>query len=435
MNNSKIGVRKWLSFIVAGLVGQIAWAMENMYLNAYAYYVSEQYVFIPLMTALSAAVATITTLLIGALSDRLGKRKPFIAIGYILWGISIFVFALFDYKSPLSVVGASACALAGAMVVIFDCVMTFFGSTANDACFNAFVTETTEESYRGKVESVLSVLPMIAMIIISVLSGFFTNKGEEKWDIYFIILGTICLICGVACLFLLPKDTREPNKEEPYFKNIFYGFRPSVIKANPLLYLVLISFCVFSIAIQIFFPYLVVYIQNVLGLTDMNFLIAIGSCLVISSIITVVFGIFMDRIGKNKLIIPSIGVAIVGAILFFFAKNLAFVIIAGTILMSGYLVSTAILGAKIRDYTPKGEEGLFQGIRMIFAVLIPMVTGPYIGLALSNINKVEYTNSYGITEVEPNEFIFLGVAFVLILTIIPIVIYLKKERKMQEIHD
>jgi uncharacterized membrane protein YphA (DoxX/SURF4 family) len=66
---------------------------------------------------------------------------------------------------------------------------------------------------------------------------------------------------------------------------------------------------------------------------------------------------------------------------------MVFVIIAATILMSGYMVSVAVFGAKIRDYTPAGKAGLFQGIRMIGMVLIPMVTGPYIGRGLSEINK------------------------------------------------
>ena len=78
MKPNKLGVKKWLSFIIAGLVGQLAWAIENNYLNLYVFDCSKDYGFIPLMTALSAIAATLTTLFIGALSDRVGKRKLFI---------------------------------------------------------------------------------------------------------------------------------------------------------------------------------------------------------------------------------------------------------------------------------------------------------------------------------------------------------------------
>ena len=113
----------------------------------------------------------------------------------------------------------------------------------------------------------------------------------------------------------------------------------------------------------------------------------------------------------------------------FFAKNQVGVMIAGTILMSGYMVGTAVLGAKVRDNTPPKEVGLFQGIRMIFLVMIPMVTGPYIGLGVSYINKVEYVNDYNRLVVRPNAFIFLFAAIVLALAIIPTIIVIRKEKQ------
>ncbi|MBR0295410.1 MAG: MFS transporter [Bacilli bacterium] len=430
---NKIGIRRWLSFIIAGIVGQIAWAIENMYLNVYVFHCTQDYIFIPIMTAASAAVATITTLFMGALSDKLKRRKAFIAFGYILWGISIIAFAFLEPGSSASIVGvgANAAFVSGTLIVVMDCVMTFFGSTANDAAFNAFVTDNTVDENRGKVESVLSVLPMVSMIIIVVLQGMLVveNKG---WNIFFYVFGGLVLVVGIVCIFLLPKDHVISNENRTYFGNIFYGFRPSVIKNNKLLYITFLGFLSFNIAIQIFFPYFMVYIQNVLGIVEGNFTITLGVVLVIACIITVVFGLFMDRIGKNKIIIPSLLVTAIGAFLFFIAKDMIFTIISGIVLMSGYMVTTAVIGAKIRDYTPKDETGSLQGIRMIFAVLLPMVTGPYIGEALFNINAQTYENEYGKIVLQPNNFMFLGVIFFLLLAIVPITILIIKEREARE---
>lgn len=430
---NKIGIRKWFSFIIAGLIGQIAWAIENMYLNVYAFHCTDDYIFIPIMTAASAAVATITTLFIGALSDRIAKRKAFIAFGYILWGISIVAFAFLDPKGNLSMVGNSAF-MAGTMIVIMDCVMTFFGSSANDASFNAYVTDNTSTDNRGKVESVLSILPMVSMIIIVVLQGMFVKEGKG-WDIFFYVFGGLVLLIGVVCLFLIPKDNIQRDESKGYFHNLTYGFRPSVIKNNPLLYITLLAFLSFNIAIQVFFPYFMVYIQNVLHIVEGNFTITLGVVLVIACIITVVFGLFMDKIGKNKIIIPALLVTSIGSLLFFFAKDMAFVIVSGIVLMSGYMVTTAVMGAKIRDYTPINEAGSLQGVRMIFAVLLPMVSGPYIGEALFNINKSTYVNEYGKTVLEPNNFMFLGVIFFLLIAIIPTIILIRKEKMNNEARE
>lgn len=123
--DKKIGIKQWLSFILAGFVGQLAWAIENNYFNVYVYDCTSNYSFIPVMTIASAAAATLTTLLIGAVSDRLGKRKILISVGYILWGVSILLFAFLDPSSSLNIV-ANNVFVAGTLIVIMDCIMTFF---------------------------------------------------------------------------------------------------------------------------------------------------------------------------------------------------------------------------------------------------------------------------------------------------------------------
>jgi MFS family permease len=228
----------------------------------------------------------------------------------------------------------------------------------------------------------------------------------------------------------MPKDTLKPNKEEPYIKNIFYGFRPKVIKRNVMLYICLIAFMLFSIAIQVFFPYFMIYIEHGLKITGFDFILTLGIVLVLACIITVVFGLFMDKIGTNKVLIPSIVVTGVGALLMFFAKHVAFMVPAGILMMSGLMISQAAFGAKIRQYTPEEETGLFQGIRMMFSVLLPMVTGPFIGEWLYELTSDgTYTNEFNQVVTIPNEYIFLGAAIIIIISIIPVILIVRKELK------
>ena len=434
MKVTKLGIRKWLSFIIAGFIGQLAWAIENNYLNVYVFDCTKNYSFIPIMVALSAAAATITTLFMGALSDRLGKRKLFISAGYIIWGVSIIAFAFLDPNSKVTFV-ANAAMLSGALIVVMDCVMTFFGSTANDAAFNAFVTDNTDESNRGKVESVLSILPLIAMIAVVLLQGMLVKKvtdTQNDWSLFFYVFGGLTSVVGIACLFLLPKDVKGPNKDEPYMKNLIYGFRPSVVKKNPNLYLVLLSFMIFSIGIQVYMPYFMVYIQKVLGF---DLVASAGPILGSACVITVVIGVFMDRIGKHKVIFGALGATMLGAMLLFFFQDYVGVVIGGIILMSGFLLATAVFGAKIRDYTPENEVGLFQGVRMIFAVLIPMVTGPYIGQGASYINGTIYVDDFGQQSIQPNQYIFLFTTIVMVLVFIPLLILIKREKNQEPVQE
>ncbi len=427
MKITKLGIRKWLSFIVAGLIGQLAWAIENNYLNVYVFDCTHDASFITYMTVFSAIAATVTTLFIGALSDRIGKRKVFVSCGYIIWGISIVLFAFFDPSKPYSFVANSAL-LAGTFIVILDCVMTFFGSTANDAAFNAFVTDNTDTSNRGKVESVLSILPLVAMIAVVLLQGMLVGDTKD-WLWFFVAFGGITTVSGIALIFILPKDVKGPNKEEPYLKNIIHGFRPSVIKSRPELYLTLLTFMIFSIGIQVFMPYFMVYVQSIRGFELVS---TAGPILGVACVLTVLFGFFMEKIGKYKLVFGSLAASVVGGLLLFFLIDQIGVIIGGIILMTGYLVSTAVLGAKIRDYTPEKETGLFQGVRMVFIVMVPMVTGPFIGQGVSNINGTYAPNEFGEISVLPNQYIFLFAIIIIALAVIPLIFLIKKERSNEQ---
>ena len=79
----KLSGRFWAVMVIFSLTGQIAWVVENMYFNVFIYKMFRAEAGeISLMVALSAVTATLTTLFVGAFSDKAGKRKIFICMGY-----------------------------------------------------------------------------------------------------------------------------------------------------------------------------------------------------------------------------------------------------------------------------------------------------------------------------------------------------------------
>jgi hypothetical protein len=106
--------RFWLALVIFGLTGQVAWVVENMYFNVFIYKMfNASAEAISAMVAASAVAATVTTLFIGALSDKIGKRKIFICGGYLVWGITIWSFSLIrlDVINALFPTVASAAAM------------------------------------------------------------------------------------------------------------------------------------------------------------------------------------------------------------------------------------------------------------------------------------------------------------------------------------
>ena len=221
MKKEKIGGRMWTILILFGLIGQFAWTLENMYFNVFIYHVfGATSDLIATMVAASAATATVTTLVMGALSDRVGRRKTFICLGYILWGLTVCAFAFLSVENLQSVMPQASVMLVGSiLVIILDCVMTFFGSTANDAALNAYITDRITPAQRGRTEGVLSILPLLSMLI--VFGGFDGLTQQGRWKEFFLIFGVLTVLAGIIGFFLIREPDRKPNKNNSYFSDLF----------------------------------------------------------------------------------------------------------------------------------------------------------------------------------------------------------------------
>ena len=432
MNKPKKNGRFWLALVIFCLTGQVAWTVENMYFNVFIYkmfHASAEA--ISAMVAASAIAATVTTLLIGALSDKLGKRKIFICGGYILWGISIWSFTLIrmDVINALFPAAASAAAVGVSLVIIMDCVMTFFGSTANDACFNAWLTDVTDEGSRGKVEGINAMMPLVSILV--VFGGFmsFDLNLAESWVTIFNIIGIAVIAIGVSVFFLIDEVAVKTEGNQSYFGNIFYGFRPSVVKSNKMLYFTLAALAVFNISIQVFMPYLILYYTVALGMD--NYVLIFAPAIVVAAIFTALYGKVYDQKGFGFAIVPTLLLLMAGYIGLYFFRSTAPVFIFSLLMMCGFLGTGAMLGAKVRTHTPENKSGMFQGLRIVAQVLIPGVIGPAIGArVLANADTI--INDDGTTSFIPNANIFLVALIVALFVWIVLIPLYKKEKSHAE---
>ena len=404
---TKLSPKFRLALILFSLIGQIAWVVENMYLNVFIYKMfNASAADISAMVAASAVAATLTTVFIGALSDKIGKRKIFMCGGYILWGVSILSFILLkeDIIASVFPMAASAAALGVSLVIVLDCLMTFFGSSANDAAFNAWLTDSTDDTNRGAAEGINAMMPLVA--ILAVFGGFmaFDLNAPESWTYIFAIIGGVVLLVGILGFFIIKEPDITPAKEG-YLKTVIHGFLPSTVKHNTSLYIYLIAFIVFNISIQIFMPYLILYYEVSLKMTNYVFIMA--PAIILASAVTALWGKVYDKKGFTLSSLCSLVWLSAGYVFLYFFKDTAFVFIGSLLMMCGYLSGMAVFGAKIRELTPAGRSGMFQGVRIFSQVLVPGVVGPFIGkTVLANAEKI--VNSDGTESFVPNENIFLA---------------------------
>lgn len=430
-----LGFRIWISAIVFGLVGQIAWVVENMYFSTFAQDIfansgraDMSYVVTTLMVWLSAVTATITTIFAGGWCDKTGKRKPFVAYGYIGWGATIMLFAAIPMQA-----GASKIAGVAAMLIIFDCVMTFAGSVANDAAFNTWVTDVTDTTNRGRINTILALMPVFATIIVFIGLGNLYNPSSTSNWLFFVVLGAIPMLAGVIAIFLMKDSPSIVKNTNPNFlKETFYGFRPSVAKENKMLYVCLTTFAILGISQQTFFSYIINFVQNTLELGD-SYVIPLAVIILGAAALTGLTGFLSDKFGKKHLIYPLLIVAIAGTLLMYLLKFmdkavwLSLCYIIGIFMLGSLLGLSGILMSSFQDYIPKGYEGRFQGVRMCFSVLIPMIIGPLVTLILG-LNNTD-TGAAGFT---PPFSMFLAASIIAVLAIVPAFFVRKDSDRLRE---
>ena len=431
----------WATLLIFSLTGQIAWVVENMYFNVFIYKMfhasaSE----IALMVTASAIAATVTTILMGALSDRIGKRKLLMCFGYIAWGISILSFALIraDYISAVFGSAVSAASVGITLVIIMDCVMTFFGSTANDAAFNAWLTDSTDEHNRGAAEGLNSMMPLISVLV--VFGGFmgFDLDRAESWTVIYLIIGGVVLLIGLLGFIIVEEPPVKTPDQLGYFATILYGLRPDVVRSNGKLYLSMLAYLVFNTSIQVYMPYLIIYYEQTLGMAD--YVLIMAPAIILAAVVTAFFGRLTDKHGFRKMVLIALGLLAGGYIILYLVPAVIYaegilmkipVFIGSLLMMSGYLSGMAVFGTQLRNYTPEHMAGRFQGLRIISQVLIPGIIGPQIGAWVLR-DAATIVNSDGTTSFLPSADIFLTALIVLLVVMTALVIYLAATRSSRK---
>ncbi len=243
-------------------------------------------------------------------------------------------------------------------------------------------------------------MPLVAILV--VFGGFmsFNLNDASSWKAIYSIIGILTTAIGILGLFLI-EDKEDPKKEEiSLLETILYSFKKKTASDNKELYLILLGFAIFGVSIQIFMPYLIIYYEQSLQLS--NYVLIMAPAIVIAAVVTALYGKVYDEKGFMESIKLPLALLIVGYSILYLSKNTILVFIGSLAMMSGYLCGMSVFGAKIRDLIPENRGGQFQGVRIIGQVFLPGVIGPKIGeMVLANADRI--INSDGTTSFLPNE--------------------------------
>ena len=319
------------------------------------------------------------------------------------------------------------------MVVITDAIMTFFGSTANDAAFNAWITEISDPTNRSRVQGILSVGTLLANLIAIGTAGIIIEV--YGYFTFFYILGGFVTFVGIVFGSLITEPTVEiSRKTVPTYKEVaqdmFDSFRPKNLRANRTLYLLFSCMTLIGIGDQVSLRTLFVYIENYLGINK-SMISLIGAIVIFTAAILVIFiSLIAHRINRHTAMLILLICSGISLVFFALVKSIVWVTIAYTARISFIMIFSVFEGAWMQDLYPEENRGKFQGIRMIFFVALPMIIGPPIGAVIIRAFGIP-TLLNGVEGFIPTPEIFVFSGLIGMLALIPLLFIKNQEGKLK----
>ena len=409
------------SLYLIALAGTIAFGVENQYYNVFLYnIIAPSPFYVSLMVAITAAVSTFTAMFMGALSDIKGTRRKFMLYSFIFWAITtaIFPFAAFITTVMIAVTTA----------ILFDSVMSFFGATAYDAAYRAYIIDISTLENRGKAIAINEIMTLVATLITYGLSGYIIEAFG--YYIFFIIIGIVTGILGITGS-LLAKDSPDLKPLDiRYWEHIKSTFSVENIRENKNMFLVLGAIGIWAIGFNVFFPFIIIYLQHYIGLDLLASSLVIFLGLLISIILGIPIGKLVDRAGRKKFAIYSVFFLSVSLILFSLTTDFIMLTIFAILWVLGMTTWHIATQTWINDLFPKDKAGHFQGYYLVFNVLIGMSIGPFIGNLIAELWGAPIIID-GIPGLVPPPQIYFVAAFIILFSIIP----LKWAKELKQIRE
>ncbi len=434
MGKKTNNARLWLMIWGLGLAGQICWNLENSWFNTFVYAkIGKDPSVITGMLICSAAATTFSTFFFGTWSDRSGKRMRFVGWGYILWGLFTIAFGLTEF------INKDLYLLAAISVVLADTIMSFFGSMGNDAGFNAWINDRLDGTNRGPIGAALATQPVIGTILGTVVGGLLVGSDDNYLRL-FTVMGVLVIACGIYALATRrPEDETTPSVRGSFWNQFFSVFAFREFFSHHELLLVNTTVAVFFIGFNAYFAYIGNYLIYYLGYTADQMGIIEAVPLVLSMLTAIpVSGL----INKGHYVPVAVGGAITNAIGLLILRPLTPAQVDTSSLFSlqlwlgifvlgmGYIAFLQTTKVWAKQLYPENSKGQFEGIWIIFFVLIPMIGGSLLGEHVVRLSGETFMDAAsGQMSYVPNGNIFLFGMIPVLLSVIPAVLAGRMRKK------
>jgi MFS family permease len=308
----------------------------------------------------------------------------------------------------------------------------------NDIGFNAWINDHMTSDNSGALGAALAVQPVIGTIVGTIAGGLLVGADDNYMRLFTVIGGSVILLGLVSLFGMKDVDTLKPSIKGSFSEQFFSIFNIKTYLQHRELVFVNLMLAVYFISFNVYFSHLGNFMIYYLGFTADTMGLIEGVGLIVAMFVTIP-AIKLIKADRSSLLIfaaiilNSIGLLAIG--LFVSPTNVDPSTIWNPNLMAGmlfvgvgYILFLQTITVWSKRLYPEDSRGQFEGIRIVFYVLIPMVIAPLISNPVIK-NSGEFVDEYGFTEYLPTNAVFIAGLIVLLVTLIPLYFADRKHKK------
>lgn len=342
---------------------------------------------------LATIMLLLTSPFLGAWSDKVGSRIPFLK-----WTTG----ALIVVGSIMGLVAISSIAKIPRMIIVLALFFVLQYSYQISLIFyNALLDTLSTSKTRGLVSGIGQAFGEIGWLLGSIMllpfaTGSITLFGESGRAQVFLPATLVLVILGLPMIFWLKEGKSKAIKTKVNFANIygetFLGIK-SLFKENKNVALFLVGFMFVSDALLTASLYFAIFLDRVYKISDSQKVIAVVLLEIFSASSAYVIGRLGDKLGLKKLLILScLNLTVVYAAVSLSSSTLLLYVLSAFIGLGygGFYTASRALLVRLSPSTKLGEYFGFYSTFQKFASIIGPMTWGVILLLLTNYGVVRY---------------------------------------------
>ena len=283
---------------------------------------------------------------VGALSDRtrtrLGRRRPFIAVGIPLSAVFFLV-------------AATQRDVLGLTIGIF--LFSIFFNAAADP-YVALLADTTAEGERGILQGVSSAIQLGSQVAFLLLISTASGTGDiPSWS-YLLVAALMLGTFGITVA-----GVREPQIVDRTEERLGLRHYVAELGEHRQAFRYLTAIFAFMVGFSAVLPYLTLFITVDIGETEQVALALAAGTLLVTAVAAVAFGKLADRIGTKPVLVAGWALlalaAFAGIVIQRLPETIAVVLLAGV----GNGAATAAGWPLLAALVPPEKTGVFAGLK------------------------------------------------------------------------